>query len=181
MPDSFSSKQNWWKSKYLWILLQMQIFCIASIPKRSPNGILIKTPDIHTSVFPSFQIISSCIFFNNFLSVYTCHKYFSLVHAHSVVCVFSKLTSVRIFTQGVFYVQNNEQKRWLFARRYRSNNQTTHFLALGQSRYQLPYTKSNSGTKKSQLKTAVKLVMMFGLAGSILLRLNKYQCLLSAK
>lgn len=35
--------------------------------------------------------------------------------------------------------------------------------------------------KKSQLKTAVKLVMMFGLAGSILLRLNKYHCLLSAK
>lgn len=91
MPDSFSSKQNWWKSKYLWILLQMQIFCIASIPNWSPNGILIKTPDIHTSVFPSFQIISSWIFFNNLLSVYTCQKYFSLVHAHNVVCFQSRL------------------------------------------------------------------------------------------
>lgn len=182
MPDSFSSKQNWWKSKYLWILLQMQIFCIASITNWSPNGILIKTPDIHTSVFPSFQIISSWIFFNNLLSVYTCQKYFSLVHAPNVVCVFSKQTSVRIFIQGMFYIQNNEQKRWLFARRYHSNNQTAHFLALGQLCYQLPYTKSNSGAKKkSQLKTTVSLVMLFGLAERILLRLNKHHSLLSAK
>lgn len=182
MSDSFASKQNWWKSKYLWILLQMQIFCIASIPNWSPNGILIKTPDIHTSVFPSFQIMSSWIFLNNFLSGYTCQKYFSLVHVYNVVCVIFKAGFSEIFMQGVFYGQNNKQKIRLFARRYHSKNQTAHFLALGQLCYQLPYTKSNSGAKKkSQFKTTVKLVMPFGLAERILPRLSKYHCLLSAK
>lgn len=35
--------------------------------------------------------------------------------------------------------------------------------------------------KKSQFKTTVKLVMLFGLAERILPRLSKYHCLLSAK
>lgn len=81
-----------------------------------------------------------------------------------MVCVFSKLTSMRIFTQGVFYGQNNKQKICLFARKYHSNNKTAHFSALGQSCYQLPYAKSNSGAEKSQLETTAKLVILFGLA-----------------
>lgn len=112
MSDSFASKQNWWKSKYLWILLQMQIFCIASIPNWSPNGILIKTPDIHTSVFPSFQIMSSWIFLNNFLSGYTCQKYFSLVHVYNVVCVIFKAGFSEIFLCRVCFMAKITSRKY---------------------------------------------------------------------